>query len=45
MRMDKVIKQIVKNNNLEEMGKNGWKLLQSNYLVDHSYQLIINKLN
>ena len=45
MRMDNVITQIVKNNNLEEMGNNGWKLLQSNYLVDHSYQLIINRLN
>lgn len=45
MRMNNVITQIIKNNNLEEMGNNGWKLLQSNYLVDHSYQLIINKLN
>jgi glycosyltransferase involved in cell wall biosynthesis len=45
IKMDNVITQIIKNNNLEEMGNNGWKLLQSNYLVDYSYQLIINKLN
>ena len=45
MRMNNVITQIIKNNNLELMGNNGWNLLQSNYLVDHSYQLIVNKLN
>ncbi len=43
--MDNVITQIVKNNKLKEMGNNGWELLQSNYLVDYSYQLIMNKLN
>jgi hypothetical protein len=45
MRMENVITQIVKIHNLEEMGNNGWNLLQSKYLVDYSYQLIINKFN
>ena len=45
IRMNNVITEIIKNNNLEEMGNNGWKLLQTNYLVDYSYQLIVNKFN
>jgi hypothetical protein len=43
--MNSVISKIFMNNNLEVMGNNGWNLLQSNYLVDYSYQLIINKFN
>ena len=43
--MNSVISKFFMNNNLEEMGNNGWNLLESNYLVDYSYQLIINKFN
>ena len=45
IKMNSVISKIFMNNNLEEMGNNGWNLLESNYLVDFSYQLIINKFN
>ena len=43
--MNNVIAQLVKNNNIVEIGNNGWELLQSNYLVDCIYQIIINKFN
>lgn len=45
IKMNSVISKIFMKNNLEVMGNNGWNLLKSNYLVDFSYQLIINKFN
>ena len=44
-RMNQIICQLVENDKLEAMGNNAWSLLQSNYLVQYSYQLIINKIN
>ncbi|MGV8947034.1 MAG: glycosyltransferase family 4 protein [Lutibacter sp.] len=33
------------NDNLELLGENSWQLLQSNYLVERSYNLIAEKIN
>lgn len=43
--MNQAITQLIENNKLEMMGNNAWSLLQSNYIVDYSYQLITNKIN
>jgi glycosyltransferase involved in cell wall biosynthesis len=32
------------NNDLKEMGENGWDLLQKEYLVENSYNLIVDKI-
>lgn len=45
IRMNQAITQLIENNKLEMIGNNAWSLLQSNYLVDYSYQLITNKIN
>ena len=45
IRMNQAISKLMENNELEIMGNNAWILLQSNYLVDYSYQLIANKIN
>ena len=45
IRMNQAITQLIENNKLEMMGNNAWSLLQSNYIVDYSYQLITNKIN
>lgn len=44
-RMNQVIAELIDNNNLEIMGKHAWSLLQSKYIVNYSYQLIINRIN
>ena len=44
-RMNKVIAELLDNNKLEIMGTNAWSLLQSKYIVDYSYQSIINRIN
>lgn len=44
-KMNQVISELLDNNKLEVMGKNAWSLLQSKYIVDYSYQLIINRIN
>lgn len=44
-RMNQVIAELMDNNKFEIMGNNSWSLLQSNYIVDYSYQLIMNKFN
>ena len=41
----KVIAELMDNNKLEIMGKQAWSLLQSKYIVDYSYQSIINRIN
>jgi hypothetical protein len=43
-KMNQVITELIDNNKFEVMGNNAWSLLQSNYIVDNSYQLIINKI-
>lgn len=43
-KMNQVIAQLLDNNKLEIMGKNAWSLLQSKYIVDYSYQSIINRI-
>lgn len=45
VKMNQVIEELVVKNNLEVMGNNAWNLLQSNYLVDYSYQRIMDKVN
>jgi glycosyltransferase involved in cell wall biosynthesis len=45
VKMNKVIEELVVKSNLEVMGNNAWNLLQSNYLVDYSYQRIVDKVN
>jgi glycosyltransferase involved in cell wall biosynthesis len=45
VKMNQVIEELVVKNNLEVMGNNAWNLLQSNYLVDYSYQRIVDKFN
>jgi glycosyltransferase involved in cell wall biosynthesis len=44
-KMNQVISELLDNNKLEIMGKNAWSLLQSKYIVDYSYQSIINRIN
>lgn len=44
-KMNQVIAELIDNNKIEIMGNHAWSLLQSNYVVDYSYQLIINKIN
>jgi hypothetical protein len=44
-RMNKVIAELMDKNKLEIMGNHAWSLLQSKYLVDYSYQSIINRIN
>lgn len=44
-KMNQVIAELINNDKLELMGTNAWSLLQSNYIVDYSYQLITNKIN
>ena len=44
-KMNQVIAELIDNNKIEIMGNNAWSLLQSNYVVDYSYQLITNKIN
>jgi hypothetical protein len=44
-KMNQVIAELIDNNNIEIRGNHGWSLLQSNYVVDYSYQLITNKIN
>lgn len=44
-KMNQVIAEFINNDKLELMGTNAWSLLQSNYIVDYSYQLITNKIN
>lgn len=43
-KMNQVIAELLDNNKLEIMGKNAWSLLQSKYIVDYSYQSIINRI-
>jgi hypothetical protein len=45
IRMNQVIAELIDKKNLEVKGNNAWSLLQSNYLVDYSYQLIANKIS
>jgi glycosyltransferase involved in cell wall biosynthesis len=45
IKMNQAITQLIDNDKLEMMGSNAWILLQSNYMVDYSFQLIINKIN
>jgi glycosyltransferase involved in cell wall biosynthesis len=45
VKMNQVIEELVEKNDLEVKGNNAWDLLQSNYLVDYSYQRIIDKIN
>lgn len=42
--MQKVIEKLCEQD-LRVMGENGWKLLQNEYLVDRSYDLILEKIN
>ena len=42
--MSRVIDNLVNRLDLDELGQNGWSLLQREYLVDKSYQLIKGKL-
>ncbi len=44
-KMNQVITELIDNNKIEIMGNHAWSLLQSNYVVDFSYQLITNKIN
>ena len=44
-KMNQVIAELIDNNKIEIMGNHAWSLLQSNYVVDYSYQLISNKIN
>jgi glycosyltransferase involved in cell wall biosynthesis len=44
-KMNQVIAELIDNNKIEIMGNHAWSLLQSNYVVDYSYQLITNKIN
>ncbi len=44
-KMNQVIAELIDNNKIEIMGNHAWSLLQSNYVVDFSYQLITNKIN
>lgn len=44
-KMNQVIAELLDNNKLEIMGENAWSLLQSKYIVDYSYQSIINRIN
>jgi glycosyltransferase involved in cell wall biosynthesis len=44
-KMNQVIAELMDNNKIEIMGKHAWSLLHSNYIVDYSYQSIINKVN
>lgn len=44
-KMNQVIAELIDNNKLEIMGKHAWSLLQSKYIVDYSYQSIINRIN
>ena len=44
-KMNQAIAELIDNNKLEIMGNNAWVLLQSDYLVDYSYNSIINRLN
>lgn len=44
-KMNQAIAESIDNNKLEIMGNNSWILLQSNYIVDYSYNSIINRLN
>ncbi|MEY2702374.1 MAG: hypothetical protein RLY43_1007 [Bacteroidota bacterium] len=44
-KMNQVIAELLDNNNLEIMGNHAWSLLQSKYIVDYSYQSIINRIN
>lgn len=43
-KMNKVISRIIEVDNIVELGMNSWNLLKSNYLVDYSCKLIINKI-
>jgi glycosyltransferase involved in cell wall biosynthesis len=43
-KINEVIACLIENDELEVMGNNAWKLLHSNYLVDFSYQLIIDSI-
>lgn len=44
-KMNQVIAELIDNNKLEIMGNHSLSLLQSKYIVDYSYQLIINRIN
>ncbi len=44
-KMNQVIAELIDNNKIEIMGNHAWSLLQSNYVVDYSYQLITNKIS
>lgn len=44
-KMNQVITELIDNNKLEIMGNHSWSLLQSKYIVDYSYHLIINRIN
>jgi glycosyltransferase involved in cell wall biosynthesis len=41
--MQAKLRKLVLEENINELGMNGYKLLQKEYLVDRSYQLIINR--
>jgi glycosyltransferase involved in cell wall biosynthesis len=43
-KMNQVITELIDNNKLEIMGNYAWSLLQSKYMVDNSYQSIINRI-
>lgn len=43
-KMNQVIAELIDNNKLEIMGNYAWSLLQSKYMVDYSYQSIINRI-
>ena len=43
-RMIEVIDRLAIKDNLLDMGERGWELLQKSYLVDYSYQLVVNRM-
>jgi glycosyltransferase involved in cell wall biosynthesis len=43
-RMNTIIKKILQEDDLQELGENGYKLLIENYTVNISYDLIIDKI-
>lgn len=44
-KMNQVIAELMDKNKHEIMGKHAWSLLHSKYIVDYSYQSIINRIN
>ncbi|TDE51289.1 glycosyltransferase family 4 protein [Flavobacterium sp. GT3P67] len=44
-KMNNVIHQLIEKDNLDGLGMNAWDLLQRNYLVANSYQLIVDKVD